>query len=77
MEEAQGEGGATTSAENTVNGPHGYYKTERLPVPGTWPLFSWALPATVTARKNILLSETGKQINNKEDKPAMQYSTMQ
>lgn len=77
VEEAQGEGGATTSAEKTVNGPHKYYKTECLPVPGTWPLFSWALPATVTARMNILLSETRKQMNNKEDKPTMQYSAMQ
>lgn len=69
MEEAQREGGAATSAENAANGPYRYYKTECLPVPGTWLLFSWALPDTVTARKIILLCETGKQINNKEDTP--------
>lgn len=63
VEEIQCEGGiATISTENAPNRPYKYCETECLPIPETWQLSSWTLSDTIIARRNILLSESGKQI---------------
>jgi len=63
VEEVRCEGGiATISTENASNRPYKYCRTECLPVPETLQLSSWMLSDTITARRNILLSESEKQV---------------